>query len=961
MLGTSVMLAGCTTPFAGSTGINWYGKPAAGTITVSDPKMYRREALINERNKDIAWLDGLINDSATVVFKPEIAREIEQISALSAALGLSFDPASGLNYRRAKETGDLQQQIDVVQLQLQLDQLKRDADLVRKTFDAQAQPVNVDPNKLADGSPGTATSGTPAAAADQLTAAIDKLTAALGDRLGADAKGAAVPANVGANPADLFRDRAAYRDLLKTARNAASLDELHDAGGDALIRLNFQATVLPDRRHSDVPGVIQMKVVAPVMSEPEKTRFYRGWLSYINAGLNIENGLIWKPNASFLAYGVADNFDLVYFSFAPPKAPPAVPAAAPAKTAKPAQAKGGKKPTPVAAPVPASAAAVCRGLILDPQVTDEAGCETLTFAVPKFLGTSPQEGPYSDLKDYLAAFQLASNDAIEQQEFQAARSDLVDHPDRFVSNCVLARPTDLSQPGRPDTLYSQLDTTSRRLLRERVRAAGGAVLSNIDRLARAMLEARGIKPPADSRMDLVATRAARAEILLRTLERFTYPAECTPSQRGAFREGGGSVYVPPRFEEAITREADRIAVYDIGPREQVQQVSTIARAANSLSLALSVAASDPTSGAAANAAAGYSRQAIGRAETLERLPAVVGYSVIARKTFGWVIGPRALVNPKGDIKLDQNLRTYDLTVDLSVPSWWPSFCLETVTGWAPKPRQIADAGADFELASEDVTAGSIGTCNTIASGAGTETGKTVRYVKAAKVSLSPNDADYAQLTTYLSLGGIEERRRVALEDSRLSGQAVSACRPTSLIVRGDSVWRTSEVIIGGAKLGAAAITVAPDMAGVIVDVPALDEKVGAIPTAKIPFRLLTPYGVAPGEVDYAPKPAEGCKPQEKKGEDGASVTSFTPTAFSVPSLQVFNFTGAKLDQIDAATLNGQPGKVDKVAGGKALKVTFTRDQTEGLPVSRTVPLVLFKGTEQAVVKTVEVTANNGDQ
>lgn len=127
------------------------------------------------------------------------------------------------------------------------------------------------------------------------------------------------------------------------------------------------------------------------------------------------------------------------------------------------------------------------------------------------------------------------------------------------------------------------------------------------------------------------------------------------------------------------------------------------------------------------------------------------------------------------------------------------------------------------------------------------------------------------------------------------------------------------------------------------------------------MRLLTPYGVARANVDFEPKPADSCeKPEKKKDEeDGPTVSSFTPTSFSAPGLTVFEFKGEKLDQITAVTLNTQPGKVEPIKGGKTLKATFTRDLTESLPVSRTVPLVLSKGDTAVVTKTVEVTANNG--
>ena len=205
------------------------------------------------------WLNQLLESSKTIDFKPEIARDVEQITAFAGALGLSFDPAAALNYRRASETGDIQQQIQVAKLQLQLDQLKRDAELVRSKFASQTDPVNASLGAASASAPAAAVSANVSASVEQFKAAVDKLSASLATRLDIEGKPPTI-AQTSINPADAFRDRSAYRDLLKSARNAVSLDDLHDSGGSALIRLNFQASVLPDRETSNIPGVIQMKI-----------------------------------------------------------------------------------------------------------------------------------------------------------------------------------------------------------------------------------------------------------------------------------------------------------------------------------------------------------------------------------------------------------------------------------------------------------------------------------------------------------------------------------------------------------------------------------------------------------------------------------------------------------------------------------------------------------------------------
>src|SRR5215207_8126950 len=91
----ALALAACSTPYADRlSAIDWTAQPSAGTITVSQPRLYRRASLINERRLDVDWLNQLLDGSKTIDFKPEIAREVEQITTFAAALGLSFDPAA---------------------------------------------------------------------------------------------------------------------------------------------------------------------------------------------------------------------------------------------------------------------------------------------------------------------------------------------------------------------------------------------------------------------------------------------------------------------------------------------------------------------------------------------------------------------------------------------------------------------------------------------------------------------------------------------------------------------------------------------------------------------------------------------------------------------------------------------------------------------------------------------------
>ncbi len=906
------IMSGCVTPFGGrSTAIDWDARTRLGTITVSDPKLYRREALIDERRKDVEWIDKLIEGSKTVEFKPEILREIETIAAISAALGLKFDPSAAVSYQRANETGELKQQIDTMKLQLQLDQLKRDAELVRSKFEAQTEPVNSDLGKLSSDSSPTSVSSS-LSAKDQLKAAIDRLTAATYD-FNKDVKGTA-RATTAISPLDDFRDRQAYRDMLKAARNAASLDELHDWHGSALLRLNFQATVIPDADKSRAPGLIQMRVTPPERDSAHTNRFYRGFLDYLNQRLNIKvNGEI-KPNSELLKSALTNNFEIVHYLYAP----------------NPSELSTNQ----------------CHGFVTADKLKDHASCRSLIFFAPRFKNTILGGRAYMSFTDDICLM-LKDDDATENNNDQTNRQRIVSYGQTLVEQCsyVDAPPSIKAADGTvqiPDARKLQHNLSV-----AKARLASGEYYIALDGIARHILKANNIEPPVNDKLQKVKDRTARAGLLTATFVQ-TIMANCTPDERKSFDRDAPTIYLTPKTDQLLWGDEARIAIYEIGPREQVQQMSTVARSASSLGLALSIAASAPSSGVAAEAAAGYSRQAMGRAEALERLPAVVGYSVSDFWTFGWVLGPRATVDPKGKINLEQALRTYDLTVDLSVPGWWPYFTLETLTAWAPDRTQLVKGDIVLTQIMK------------------TQNGKAESHQISPReifVPMSVTSADYASFTKLLTTGGLELRRREAnlRVDEAFATQMVSACRPSTIVLRGDLLWRATTVIVGGVKISGGSISVLPDMSGIMVDVPALDEKIiGSDPSVQV--SVLTPYGPGTTKVAYD-KPTDGCKKAEAKADpDAPSISDYQPKSFQLPGLVTLSVEGDKLDKVKSVTLDGVPGKIVSQTA-KALSLEFPEDKTKVLVPSNAVILSFSyenaKKETKSVEKTVAIVANVG--
>lgn len=826
------MLSGCTTPFADRIAYDPQVRNAEGTITLSAPKLYTREALISERARDVKWINGLIKDSedsAKVVFKPELVREVEQITSMAAAIGLKFDPTSELAYRRNKEAGDIQHEMSVLKLQLQLDQLKRDVELAREKFDSQTELVNEGLGKLGDSATQGSESPSPTAT-DQLKLTIEKLTTSLTSRLDAEGKSAAV-STVTSSPFDDFRDRSAYRDMLKAAQNSAGLDQLHDFNSGRLTRLNFQASVLPDSSNLQSLGAIQVSVVAPTHESKEMRDFFQHWLEYINtnkdyrsdAKLNTQN----PSMQSLLLSGLFEKVDVL-------------------------------------------------------------GVEVLLPITEDIFGRSDVPSNIYRRSSWDTA------NTIDDTNYEQAISAL-SSIDKSKTDKTLTDLCNGSAVGGGSFINMQVQEADDRLI-----SIGYIQLAN--------MVAHSIGKPTVLTNDITAKINRAANLREQALNLMFELPQCDARSEYLRRAITWKV-----LSDTVLPRSEKIRIYEIGPREQVQQISTVARSANSLALAASIAAANPGSGVGAEAAASYSRQTMGRATAIERVPSVVGYSQTSDSVFGWVLGPHAVLNARGRIDMEQLLKTYDLFVDMSVPGWWPSLTLMVTTAWAPSPALIASGNLPIG-----------------------------RNHKQIVVPLASNSADkYDSLTQYFT----GDDRSVVIQD--IKGGPVNACDKSNLLITGANIWRAKQIVVLGQVLEEDAITISADMKGILLSVPpVIPLKNGNNSKA---LYVITPLGMSkPKDVEYISDPSgESCKPKKPNSEeapkDAVSISELTPQEFVIPSNVRINIAGTNLSKIVAVQLAGQPAKtVEPASDGKSLVVVFEEGNTKSIHESDNAPLKFFE-------------------
>ncbi len=803
-----------------------------GTVTVSDPKLYSRETLINERARDIAWIDSLIvasEDPTKVVFKPALYREMEEISAFSASLGLQFDPAAALSHRQANATGAIQQEIDVLKLQLQLEQLRSDAALLRAKLPDQTEPANTGLGAL--GTPAASAAATEVTPADvsKLSTAVNALMTSLAGRL--DAAGTPVgKTDVASSPGDDFRDRLAYRDMLKAVRNSAGLDELHDLGANRLLRLNFQATVFPDQNNMKALAAIQMSVSNAL--EGNRSDYLLGWLRFINTQAEYRAA----GSTTFDALIDSGDFELVPFGTA--------------------------------------------GNILLP-VLDDA-----MEPMPAGLGRR--------------AFwnRVERTDAgTGDLDIHQRRLDVLNHRTDGGREAALVA---LCTRGSNSDLQSELDI-------------GAARITSYSLMKTVELVYQDLKSPAPA--PIVAARA-----------KYNRSIDFRKTIMNAIKGRQGCEWLASRYGERAEPEwrvlrrpeiatSQQVRVYEVGPREQAEQVSTLARSANSLALAASIAGSVPDAGVGAELGAAYRRDTMNRASALERVPEVVGYSLAGAGTFGWVIGPRATTDTKGRAELVQLLKPYDLSVDLSVPSWWSYMNLDLTTVWAPSSRQLVDG--------------------TLRADAGK--GPTVDPRKIV-VSLPATSADFRGFTELL----LRDTKRDPSVDPIVGGP-VNACSATTLLITGDNVWRAQRVMLLGMTLDRSAFVISPDMHGIIVTVPAVPAIPGDMEYQKDgKIHVLTPLGPLDTPFAYTSTPSgDSCKPAKAADPAAVTVKSISVDDIFVPSLVTIDVRGTNFAAVDGVTLAGQPGTiVQRGDDGTTLRIEFDEKRTSSI-TARKVQLQLY--------------------
>lgn len=279
---------GCApTPYGLSVGtINETAPARHAAILMSDPQIYARETLLNDRLRESKYLADALKRSETVPFEPTIRRELRTLQEFAASFRAGVDTGAARDFERQNEIRDLRQQSEIAKLQADIEYSRRQMDAIR------GSGVTA-PTSRPGGESNPPSTDTEAAQRiaklEEKTAALekelkDKLDSLRNAKFDTDVPTTRRSATQ-SSPEEEYEDRKAFREKIRADLAAVSLDDLHDADGNGLYRLQFRATILPGEP-KDKFGVARLTLRPPVLNQAEIAKLYNTWLWHVALRLN---------------------------------------------------------------------------------------------------------------------------------------------------------------------------------------------------------------------------------------------------------------------------------------------------------------------------------------------------------------------------------------------------------------------------------------------------------------------------------------------------------------------------------------------------------------------------------------------------------------------------------------------------------------------------------------------------
>lgn len=263
------------------------------------------------------------------------------------------------------------------------------------------------------------------------------------------------------------------------------------------------------------------------------------------------------------------------------------------------------------------------------------------------------------------------------------------------------------------------------------------------------------------------------------------------------------------FKRKLAQSTDNklLFTYAVTPRESSQYILSSSEISDFNQLNMSVAGI--LGGTQQGIESGRSSLFYEMAKIINKRPIVVAISeneTAAKEqsaNFGWLIGPKLIVDESGKLSYRHLPSQNSLAVLLSAPSWWRSADVEIETGWLNKNGDMIERTDKIEY----------------------------------PISL-PGDND--EITAALLLGG----KRPAPSVEKVEPTTIQVGQKARLLIEGQNLWRSTVVTIGAQA--SKKIFVLPNMNGIIAEFDIIDPLATKISESTKPtLRVWTSEGMTP--------------------------------------------------------------------------------------------------------------------
>lgn len=741
-LGLGSLGFGCSTPYDLTiSDINEEGPQRPAVIALSDPQLYTRERLLNDRDDEVAFLRAQLAQVDKLDYTPRLKRDIDTLLEVMAVLSLKFDPVAGADIRQQAEINALRNEAEIEKLRILLEDLKT------KTAEDLGEGGKVEDGAEDGTADSTLTSDSVDETINKINGLLANLDNALKARLGGESSRPGLRANSvsDATPSELLRDKVAYRNEVQAALEQAQLDDRHDMVGNALYRLQFKATIFPGP-HKDKYAVTRLTILPPVFTnDAAVSQLYLDWLAYVAKELN-------PGSEAGIADALDDRSDF-YRTLGPATGMYSV-ARLPLHSQGDARCPGADelvtfrdneiefKPfTDVSSTCPvfliATHTAVEQYQVST--VADDNASELLAKAFDMltlhvrsnnnlYITDDPAERETCSLLYYNHQPTMPSlRDSVVDGQNKltallattSAETDWSGEDVRLIvgwaRNIVSLAPSyalavERARDSIPDQDHKALDAYLENLGRLQASATGLLAAVRQVGIAQKKLQDKGNEGP-NEQADIPS-----AEFPTAGSSRTAEPTKAVPPICAEYNEVVGRIWVPHPFYWSVAHRDKEHALdpseeqnsgarftqgdayaYSTAPTEFAQRVSTVASATQAMDLIASISALIPSANVGINAAGQIRQIATGRVDAMESTPLIVGFSnsgaanlaqrqFLANRgepSFGWVFGPKVTVDTqKNQLALTQVLVNHPVTADISVPGWWRKVRLRVETSWA---------------------------------------------------------------------------------------------------------------------------------------------------------------------------------------------------------------------------------------------------------------------------------------